>query len=81
MNYTVVQFLFSLSSISRIGWIWLHRCSSCDSSSLWKDWMVGGEKEGRGRKEEGEGRERGKTTEEEEGGRGREGGTEVYFVN
>ena len=51
----------------------------CDPSSLWKDWMVGGERRRRGR----EGRERRdgekkKTT----GGEGREEGEgEFIFVN
>jgi len=49
----------------------------CDPSSLWKDWMAGGEKEGRGRK--GSRGKEGEREREEEGGGRMKGGIEVYI--
>jgi len=49
----------------------------CDPSSLWKDWMAGGEKEGRGRK--GSRGKEGEREREEEGGGRMTGGIEVYI--
>ena len=55
----------------------------CDPSSLWKDWMVGGEKEAEGREgrgtKEGEKEDRGRKREGGGGEGERDGGTEIYI--